>query len=189
MKSLVTVTGDGSAPAAVDTGVLNPPRSSTTMPASTRSHPPAPARRASPSSSSSRPPRPARSRRCSGEVSSSSRRSATSATCRDGPTRSPPPTRARGGPAWASTWTTGSSRCTWSRPRRSRSSPASSHCWPGRARSTSPPTRTARASRSRGISPRCSRRGCRSNGWSSTRSPRPRSSAPWRSGATSTAAS
>ena len=56
------------------------------------------------------------------------------------------------------------------------------------ASSTSPPTRTARASRSPGTCSRCCRRRSRSSAWSSTRSPARPSSGPSRSGATSTAA-
>jgi hypothetical protein len=55
--------------------------------------------------------------------------------------------------------------------------------------STSRPTRTARARRSPGISPRCSSPGCRRAAWCSTRSPATPSSRRSRSHATSTAGS
>ena len=107
---------------------------------------------------------------CWAPTSSSSPPSATSATSPGGPTRCPRPTRVRAGPASASTWTTASSPSMWCRPRRSRSWPTSSVCSRTPTSCISPPTRTARASRSPGTSSRCCRPPSRSSAWSSTRS-------------------
>ena len=87
-------------------------------------------------------------------------------------------TRASRGRGSAWTPTTTSSRSTSSAPTAGSRS-ASSRRWSRTPpSSTSPPTRTARARRSPGTWCRRSSRRCRCAGWSSTRSPRPRSPRP-----------
>ena len=117
--------GPTPARALVDSSGRRPPRSSTTMPASTRPRSPSSPRRGEAAGHRGVARQGPHHRRPAWAATSwSSRRSATSATCPVGPTRCPPPSRARAGRASASTSTTGSSPCTWWRPRRSRSSPS-----------------------------------------------------------------